>query len=149
MARIAALVVVLICLLVACSDGGGSSPDTSPADTASPADTDDSASVAPTPYDPAANVVIDDLRFIEVEGERFFALGLHASPGLTYDGVTGPGECDKDAGIGYLDIIAVIRATLEEHQPTSDDTLEQILAADAWARRAAARHVAEKLPAIS
>ena len=51
--------------------------------------------------------------------------------------------------IGYLDIIAVIRATLEEHQPTSDDTLEQILAADAWARRAAARHVAEKLPAIS
>ena len=115
MARISALFVLGFGLLVACSGDGTSSPDTLPADTGDsssftpevPPDNvavDDSVPFEPTPFDPAATVVLDDLRFIEVDGERFFALGLHASPGLTYDGVTGPGECDKDAGIGYLDI---------------------------------------------
>lgn len=29
---------------------------------------------------------------------------MHASPGVTYDGVTGPGKCVKNTGHGYIDI---------------------------------------------
>lgn len=110
-------ILTLLCVgfISACSVDGGSAPvdapvtpeDVPPASqdlVADEAMADEVGAVEPTPFDPAANVVIDDLRFIEVDGERFFALGLHASPGATYDGVTGPGECDKAAGIGYLDI---------------------------------------------
>ena len=111
MARITAIFVMVVGVFVACSDRSSSSAVEVPTDAGDSsaiipdrATTDESVPIEPTPYDPTANVVVDDLRFIEVDGERFFALGLHASPGLTYDGATGPGECDKDAGLGYLDI---------------------------------------------
>jgi len=40
--------------------------------------------------------------------------------------------------IGFLDIPAVIEATLERHEGIADPDLETVLAADAWARRVAA-----------
>jgi hypothetical protein len=58
----------------------------------------------PTWWSPEATQVVADLRFIQVDGTPFFALGLHVSAGLTYDGIAGPGECDKSTGKGYLDI---------------------------------------------
>jgi hypothetical protein len=115
MARISAPFVLCLGLFAACSVDGASSAVEHAADAADSRSftpevfpdlpgVDHRVPSEPTPYDASANVVVDDLRFIDVEGERFFALGLHASPGLTYDGVTGPGECDKAAGVGYLDI---------------------------------------------
>src|ERR1035437_8110984 len=41
--------------------------------------------------------------------------------------------------ISFLDISAVVRRTMEQHQPVPHASLEQILAADAWARAEAAR----------
>jgi len=58
----------------------------------------------PTPWSEEATIVVDDLEFIRVDGQPFFALGFHASSGTLYDGVTGPGECDKETGVGYLDL---------------------------------------------
>lgn len=112
---------LLFALAMACSNGSApaeGSPDVltladaardgALADLARPgADALDPAADAPpqpTFWSPELTRVSDDLQYIQVEGERFFALGLHASPGLTYDGVTGPGACDSGQGIGYLDI---------------------------------------------
>ncbi|MCC6382445.1 MAG: 1-deoxy-D-xylulose-5-phosphate reductoisomerase [Dehalococcoidia bacterium] len=44
--------------------------------------------------------------------------------------------------IGFLDIAAVIEATLEKHEPLADADLEGVLAADTWARQVAARAAA-------
>ena len=46
--------------------------------------------------------------------------------------------------ISYLDIVATIRATVEAHgkEKTRADSLDQILAADSWARRVASERVA-------
>ncbi len=122
--RVSCLVTVV--MLLACS-GGQSSPvdvsqpglDAAPeatSDSAAPADVGgdwelqpqpdlaEVAPVEPTFWSEEATKVVDDLRFIQVDGKPFFALGLHVSTGLVYDGVTGPGECDKGEGVGYLDI---------------------------------------------
>jgi len=69
-----------------------------------PGDGGGDVAVESTFWSPEATKVIDDLQFVKVEGKPFFALGLHVSTGSVYDGVTGPGECDKKAGKGYLDI---------------------------------------------
>ncbi|GEM_PF-872054 len=58
----------------------------------------------PVPWSAEATKVTDELKFINVDGKPFFSLGIHAGTGLVYDGVTGPGECDKSTGKGYLDI---------------------------------------------
>jgi 1-deoxy-D-xylulose-5-phosphate reductoisomerase len=39
--------------------------------------------------------------------------------------------------IGFLDIARVISMAIEEHPYTAVDSLDQVLAADAWARQAA------------
>jgi hypothetical protein len=62
------------------------------------------AAVAPTYWSPEATQTVDDIVFVPVDGKPFFSIGIHAGAGLTYDGVTGPGECDKSEGVGYLDI---------------------------------------------
>lgn len=67
-------------------------------------DSEERVDVTPTPWTQQATVVVNDLQFIEVEGARFFALGFHASDGLVWDGIAGPGECDKSTLSGYLDI---------------------------------------------
>ena len=85
--------------------------------------------------------------------------GRFPCPGLAYqalaEGGTAPAvlnaanevavEAFLQRRIGYLDIVATIRATLEAHSNSRDDTLDQILAADAWARRVAGEIVAEKI----
>ncbi len=58
----------------------------------------------PTYWSAELTQVSDDLKFIQVDGKPFFSLGLHLGTGLVYDGVTGPGLCDKDSMTGYLDI---------------------------------------------
>lgn len=40
--------------------------------------------------------------------------------------------------IGFLDIPAVIERALEHHEPTAEPSLDEVLAADAWARQVAA-----------
>lgn len=40
--------------------------------------------------------------------------------------------------IGFLDIPAIVEHALERHEPVPDPTLEEVLAADAWARQLAA-----------
>jgi len=119
--RLAVLVSIL--LLAACSNGTFTPADVtadlytevteSPADIApevnkpgdgGAAETADSPPVEPTWWSAEATQVVDDLQFIHVDGKPFFALGLHVSAGKSYDGIAGPGECDKAEGIGYLDI---------------------------------------------
>jgi len=46
--------------------------------------------------------------------------------------------------IGYLEIAATVRAVLEAHRGSGDDTLDQILDADAEARRAAGEYLGLK-----
>ena len=89
------------------------------------------------------------LTFEPLDTERF------PGPGLAYqalaDGGTAPAvlnaanevavEAFLRRRIGYLDIVSTIRATLESHHNSHGDTLDQILAADAWARRVAAEHL--------
>lgn len=42
-----------------------------------------------------------------------------------------------EGALGFLDIPKVIERTLETHEPAADPSLEEVLAADAWARRVA------------
>jgi hypothetical protein len=113
----------LLFFLTACSNGTSSSPDaasdlgtevTESPDVApevgddpgdgGPAETVDALPVEPTFWSAEATTAVDDLQFVHVDGKPFFALGLHVSAGKSYDGIAGPGECDKSEGIGYLDI---------------------------------------------
>lgn len=64
---------------------------------------------SPLPPEPVfwsleATKTVDDLVFAKVNGENFFALGFDTGGGPVYDGVTGPNQCDKATGEGYLDI---------------------------------------------
>jgi hypothetical protein len=56
----------------------------------------------PTYWSAETTVVVHDLNFVEVEGEPFFAIGFDTQPTAIYDGVTGPGKCDPESGIGYV-----------------------------------------------
>lgn len=58
----------------------------------------------PLPWSAERTVVVDDRPFVKVAGERFFSIGFHGGSGAVYDGIAGPGECDKATGVGYLDI---------------------------------------------
>lgn len=82
------------------------SPDTTPADIdAAPEDLQvDTTPPDPTFWSAELTKVTDDVKFIHYDGKPFFSLGLHLGTGLVYDGVTGPGQCDKDTMTGYLDI---------------------------------------------
>jgi len=56
-----------------------------------------------TYFTPESIKIIDDLKYVKVNGEKFFALGFDAHSGPVYDGVTTTG-CDEDKMVGYLDI---------------------------------------------
>jgi hypothetical protein len=86
---------------------GTSELDTGPDETGVPDSLEETADLVPlepTFWSQEATTTIDDLEFVTVGGERFFALGFHTSDGLVWDGVAGPGECDKNTGNGWLDI---------------------------------------------
>jgi 1-deoxy-D-xylulose-5-phosphate reductoisomerase len=52
-----------------------------------------------------------------------------------------------DRRLAFLDIPEVIESVMTRHDPEPADTLERVLAADAWARRAAGEAVARGVPA--
>jgi len=64
----------------------------------------DTGSMEPVYWTAGATKTIEFDNFVTVGRKEFFGIGMHASPGKSYDGVTGPGECDRDTGRGYVDI---------------------------------------------
>ncbi len=70
---------------------------------------------APTYWSAALTPTVDDLVFAEYQGQRLFGLGVHAGPGLIWDGVSGPGECDSSTGAGYLPPETNLEKTLAAH----------------------------------
>ncbi len=89
---------------------------------------------------------LGNLTFEEPDPERFPALGLARRAGEV--GGTLPAVLNAanevavqaflDGRINFLEISAVVRRTLERHEPVLHPTFDQILAADAWARHEAA-----------
>src|ERR1035437_4069490 len=87
------------------------------------------------------------LTFEEPDPDRFPALELARRAGEV--GGTLPAvlnaanevavEAFLNRRVSFTDISAVVRRTMEQHQPVPHASLEQILAADAWARAEAAR----------
>ncbi|HOX57609.1 MAG TPA: 1-deoxy-D-xylulose-5-phosphate reductoisomerase [Candidatus Paceibacterota bacterium] len=87
------------------------------------------------------------LTFEEPDPERFPSLELARRAGET--GGTLPAvlnaanevavEAFVNRQISFLDITAVVRRTMDQHQVRAHPTLEQIIAADDWARAEAAR----------
>lgn len=90
------------------------------------------------------------LHFMPPRTEAFPCLDLCRQAGLsgnTYPTVLSAVddvavEAFRDGRIGFMDIPAAIAAVLEAHTPDGPLSLEGILAADAWARAAAAEHLA-------
>jgi hypothetical protein len=65
---------------------------------------EDTGPVPPTYWSAEATVTVDSDKFINVDGQKFFGLGVHANGGRQYDGVSGPGQCDDATGAGYINI---------------------------------------------
>jgi 1-deoxy-D-xylulose-5-phosphate reductoisomerase len=90
------------------------------------------------------------LDFEEVDHERFPALGLAYRAGCS--GGTAPAvlnaanevavEAFLAGDVGFTGIPSVVARVLDEHEPGDDSGVEQVLAADGWARREASRIVA-------
>lgn len=85
------------------------------------------------------------LTFAKPDYERFPCLRLAMEAGRlggTYPAVMAAADEVAVARfltgeLGFLDIPAVIERALERHEPVSDPSLEEVLAADAWARQVA------------
>jgi 1-deoxy-D-xylulose-5-phosphate reductoisomerase len=90
------------------------------------------------------------LHFAIPEIERYPCLGLAMAAGRqgqTYPAVlAGAGEVAVEGflggAIGFLEMAGAVEDALGSHDPTPDDELEAILAADAWARRRAQTWIA-------
>ncbi|MDI3340172.1 MAG: 1-deoxy-D-xylulose-5-phosphate reductoisomerase, partial [Sphaerobacter sp.] len=106
---------------------------------------------APAPHLTLDLTALGRLEFLPPDHERFPALGLARAAGEA--GSTFPtvlSSADEVAveaflagQIGFTEIVAVVRAVLDRHQPAAGPlTLEAIAEADAWARREAAAVVA-------
>jgi 1-deoxy-D-xylulose-5-phosphate reductoisomerase len=90
---------------------------------------------------------LGSLTFEEPDGERFPSLDLARKAGET--GGTLPAvlnaanevavEAFVNRKISFLQITEVVRRVMERHKTVSHPTLDQILAADVWARREAAK----------
>ena len=93
------------------------------------------------------------LDFQPLEPERYPCFGLAVEAGRkggTYPAVLSAAdevavECFLDRKIGFLDIHRTVEKVLEAHVPSQGKDLEEILAADGWAR-ARAREVAGGVP---
>ena len=100
--------------------------------------------------------VSQSLTFDPLETERYpcFNLAVEAGKkGGTYPAVlSAADEVAVDlflqGRIGYMDIYRTLKSVLEDHDASSGEELEEILAADHWAR-ARARAVAEELPVLT
>lgn len=86
---------------------------------------------------------IGSLTFAEPDPKRFPCLGLALEAGRrggTFPAVLAAAdevavEHFLGGHIGFLEIAKVVEATLSAHQGVSEPTLEEVLAADAWARQ--------------
>jgi len=95
---------------------------------------------SPVPYLNLAEV--GRLTFQEVDMERFpclrYAYEAGKTGGTMLTVVNAADEVAVDVflkqRIGFLDIPAIIRQTMEAHQPVFDPSLDDIMAADKWAR---------------
>ncbi len=93
---------------------------------------------------------IGSLEFEDVDHERFPALGLAYRAGRA--GGTAPAVLNAanevavaaflDGGLSFTGIAQAVSAVLDRHDPGDDSGVEQVLAADGWARREASRVVA-------
>ncbi|MDQ4026206.1 MAG: 1-deoxy-D-xylulose-5-phosphate reductoisomerase, partial [Actinomycetota bacterium] len=93
---------------------------------------------------------IGNLGFEEVDHERFPALGLAYRAGRA--GGTAPAALNAanevavaaflDGELPFTGIARVVARVLDAHSPEDDSDVEQVLAADRWARREASRVVA-------
>ncbi|MFN0145864.1 MAG: 1-deoxy-D-xylulose-5-phosphate reductoisomerase, partial [Dehalococcoidia bacterium] len=101
----------------------------------------------PVPPAPALDLAaIGSLHFGSPDMDRFPCLRLAIESGReggTYPAVMA--AADEVAvhrflnrEVGFLDIPAIVEATLEKHESTADPDLEAVIAADSWARRVAA-----------
>jgi 1-deoxy-D-xylulose-5-phosphate reductoisomerase len=87
---------------------------------------------------------LGSLEFEKVDLERFRCLGLAIDAGKkggTYPAVLSAADevaVDLFLGrrIGFMDIPAVIDGALADHSAVEDPTIDDVLAADAWAREA-------------
>jgi 1-deoxy-D-xylulose-5-phosphate reductoisomerase len=90
------------------------------------------------------------LEFEEVDHARFPALGLAYRAGRA--GGTAPAALNAanevavgaflEGELAFAAIAEVVRRVLDEHEPGDDATVEQVLAADRWAREEASRSIA-------
>ncbi|HEX2057192.1 MAG TPA: 1-deoxy-D-xylulose-5-phosphate reductoisomerase [Actinomycetota bacterium] len=90
------------------------------------------------------------LEFEEVDHDRFPSLGLAYGAGRA--GGTAPAVLNAanevavgaflDGGLPFAAIPEVVRRVLDEHEPGDDSSVEQVLAADRWARQEASRSIA-------
>ena len=95
---------------------------------------------------------IGALHFEAPDSERFPCLRLAIEAGrrgATYPAVlAGAGEVAMegflDGAIGFTEMAAVVEDALSRHEPSADDELAAVLAADAWARRRAADWIASR-----
>ena len=101
----------------------------------------------PVPPAPALDLAaIGSLHFGAPDMERFPCLRLAIESGQrggTYPAVMAAADevaVHRFLGreVGFLDIPAIVEATLEKHESTTDPDLETVIAADSWARRVAA-----------
>ncbi len=103
----------------------------------------------PFPAKPLDLPAIAGLSFEPPDVERFPALRLareSGAAGRTYPTVYSAAdevavEAFASGRIGFIDIPAVIEATLDAHHATKVTSLQDVLDADAWARREAAARV--------
>lgn len=101
----------------------------------------------PAPWSCQLNLSkIGSIGFVEVDGGRFPCLDLAIEAGRkggTYPAVLSAAdeiavELFLSNRIGFLDIAKIVEKTLDQHQGVSHPSLEEILVADAWARKTAA-----------
>jgi 1-deoxy-D-xylulose-5-phosphate reductoisomerase len=88
---------------------------------------------------------VGKLHFGEIDKQRFPMLQIAIDAGLrgeTYPAVAAAADEIAvqqflDSRIGFVEIASVVESVLSKHNGIADPDLEDILAADEWARRAA------------
>ncbi len=97
---------------------------------------------------------LGSLRFFEPDAEQFpclrLALDAAAAGGTMCAVLNGANDAAVhaylDGQMEFVDIPRVIAETLEQHRPVAHPTLDEVLGADAWARRATAERILQCSP---